>query len=329
MIMNRDMESRVDPELIAALKNFENFKRNCPTLSDIPGTRRMLDKASEAMRAGAETIEGVITKEIHVPGPGDAPEVAICIHQPANTPEPLPTILWIHGGGYILGNMNQDELFAKTLVKALQCKTVCVEYRLAPEHPFPAPLDDCYAVLKWIATHSAELGVDKSRIAVGGGSAGGGLAAGLALLARDRGEVGIIFQLLVQSMIDDRTIAAVSRKNPDTLVWGREDNRIGWRSYLGLEPGGKGVSPYASPCRAVNLTGLPPAFITVGELDLFLNENMDYAQRLTEAGVSTELHVYPGGYHGFHRSAPNAQVSKRCNAEIENALRRAFLRESH
>ena len=315
----------MDSELIGPLKSFENFKRNCPTLNDIPGTRRMMDMASEAaLKVGADGIEGVATQEIRVPGPGNAPEVTVCLHQPANNPNRLPALLWLHGGGYILGNMHQGELFSKMLVNALQCKVVCVEYRLAPEHPFPAPLDDCYAALKWLSTHGAELGIDNDRIAVGGASAGGGLAAGLALLARDRAEVGITFQLLIQSMIDDRNIAPVSDQNPDTLIWGREDNLIGWRSYLGCEPGGKGVPSYASPARATDLAGLPPAFIAVGELDLFLSENLAYGQGLIQAGVSTELHVYPGAYHGFHNLAPEAAVSTRCNSEIENALRRAF-----
>jgi acetyl esterase/lipase len=206
----------------------------------------------------------------------------------------------------------------------VQCVVVSVEYRLAPEHPFPAPVEDCYAALKWLSTYSSELGVEKTRIAIGGASAGGGLAAGLALLARDRAEVAVTFQLLIYPMIDDRNVAPASESTPDTLVWSRENNLIGWRSYLGQEPGGEDVSPYAAASRAADLSGLPRAYIVVGELDLFLNENVEYAQRLLEAGVPTELHVYPGVYHGFEGLAADADVSQRSVAERDRVLKRAL-----
>jgi acetyl esterase/lipase len=159
---------------------------------------------------------------------------------------------------------------------------------------------------------------------VGGASAGGGLAAGLVLLARDRQEVAVQFQALIYPMIDDGNVLPASADHPDTLIWSRENNLIGWRSYLGCEPGKKTVSIYATPYRAENLTGLPPAIILVGDLDLFLNENMDYARRLIEAGVRTEMHVYPGAYHGFNGFAPDADVSKRCNTDLISALLRTF-----
>ena len=164
----------------------------------------------------------------------------------------------------------------------------------------------------------------KSRIAIGGGSAGGGLAAGLALLARDRAEVEVAFQLLICAMIDDRNITPASATVPDTLVWSRENNLIGWRSYLGHEPGGEDLPPYAAASRAIDLTGLPPTYISVGELDLFLNENIEYAQRLLEADISTELHVYPGAFHGFEVCAPTADISQRFNIERDNVLKRVL-----
>jgi acetyl esterase/lipase len=201
-----------------------------------------------------------------------------------------------------------------------------VEYRLAPEHPFPAPVEDCYAALKWLAAHSSELGVNKSRIAIGGASAGGGLAAGLALLTRDRAEVEVAFQLLIYPMIDDRNITSASETIPDTFVWTRENNLMGWRAYLGREPGGADVSPYAAAARATDLRGLPPAYIPVGDLDLFLDENITYAQRLLAAGVPTELHVYPGAFHGFNGFVPGAAVSRRFNADRDHALKRMLHR---
>jgi len=238
----------------------------------------------------------------------------------------LPALLWIHGGGYVLGSVERDDLLAKHLARVGQCVVASVEYRLAPEHPFPAPVEDCYAALKWLSAQSAELGVHTSRIAIGGASAGGGLAAGLALLTRDRAEVEVAFQLLIYPMIDDRNIAPASETVPDTFVWTRENNRMGWRAYLGREPGGADVSPYAAAARATDLTGLPPAYIPVGDLDLFLDENITYAQRLLAASVPTELHVYPGAFHGFNGFVPSAEISRRFNADRDTALKRMLHR---
>ena len=312
------MTSHIDPELLAPLESFlASFEKGF-NLHDIPTARAKLDEMTVAMRAQLPPFEGVITEERQIPGPEGAPDVAIRIYQPTERPGTLPALLWIHGGGYVVGNIEGEDLYVKQLVKAVECIVVSVEYRLAPEHPFPAPLDDCYAALKWLATHAAELGVEQNHIAIGGTSAGGGLAAGLALLARDRAEVNVVFQLLIYPMIDDRNVTQVSETVPDTLLWSRENNLIGWRAYLGSEPGGEDVSAYAAAFRATNLMGLPPVYIPVGELDLFLHENIAYAQRLLQAGVPTELHVYPGAYHGFDVFAPTADVDR------NHALKRAF-----
>ena len=225
-----------------------------------------------------------------------------------------------------MGNIEQDDLMAKRFTTAADCVTVSVEYRLAPEHPFPAPVEDCYAALKWLFSHTRELGIDPTHIAIGGASAGGGLAAGLALLARDRAEVNIAFQLLIYPMIDDCNIRPASKSAPDTILWTRESNLIGWRCYLGCNPGGKGVSPYAAALRATDLRGLPPAYIAVGELDLFANESVEYARRLLQAGVTAELHVYPGAFHGFDGMAPGANVSQRFTADYYRALKLALYR---
>jgi acetyl esterase/lipase len=201
---------------------------------------------------------------------------------------------------------------------------VLVDYRLAPENPYQAPLEDCYAALKWLSTHTEELKVDRSRVAIGGASAGGGLAAGLALLARDRAEIKPFFQLLVYPMINDCNIAPASETLPDALFWTRESNLIGWRAYLGCEPGREGISYYASAYRATDLEGLPPTYITLGDLDLFAQEGIEYSRRLIAAGVSTELHVYPGGCHAFDMMVPEADISKRFTADLYGALKRAL-----
>jgi len=213
-----------------------------------------------------------------------------------------------------MGDIEQDDRLMKQLVKRVGCVAVSVDYRLPPEHPFPAPVEDCYAGLQWLFAHAGDLGVDPSRIAIGGASAGGGLAAGLALLTRDRGEVQVAFQLLIYPMIDDRNITPASYAITDPRVWHRESNRLGWKAYLGRDGGGDDVSPYAA-ARATDLTNLPSAYIPVGALDLFIDENIEYAQHLIQAGVPTELHVYPGAFHGFDVFAPSAAVSKQFKTE--------------
>ena len=236
----------------------------------------------------------------------------------------LPALLWMHGGGYIFGDIDADDVITSRLALVGECVVVSVGYRLAPEYPYPAPLEDCYAALKWLAAHSGEIVIEHSKIAIGGASAGGGLAAGLALLARDRGEVKVNFQLLVYPMIDDRNVDLASDTLPETILWTRAANLIGWRSYLGCEPGGENIPYYAAPSRATALTGLPPTYITVGDLDLFAGEAVDYAGRLIDAGISTELHVYPGGCHAFDVNVPNAGISKRFTADIHRALKQVL-----
>jgi acetyl esterase/lipase len=317
-----EMNSRLDPELAGPLETFLSLTGGGFNLHDIPAARKQRNELAAAQLAKAPVIEGVTSEDRHVPGPQGDPDVLVRIYQPTDRPATLPALLWIHGGGYVVGRVEQDDLFAKRLSRFANCVIASVEYRLPPEHPYPAPVEDCYAALTWFAAHADEFGVDTSRIAIGGASAGGGLAAGLALLTRDRGEVGLAYQLLIYPMIDDRNIAQASETAPDTYVWTRENNLMGWRAYLGREPGGADVSPYAAAARATDLSGLPPAYIPVGDLDLFLGENIDYARRLLAAGVPTELHVYPGGFHGFDGMAPGADIAQRFAADRDNALRR-------
>lgn len=212
------------------------------------------------------------------------------------------------------------------IVKTVGCMVASVDWRKAPEHPYPAARYDCYRGLKWTVDHAAELGVDADRIAVGGASSGGGLAAGLVLLARDRGGPDIAFQLLIYPMIDDRNVTPSSHAITYERVWTRESNLIGWRSHLAALSGTAMVPPYAAASRATNLADLPPTFIAVGDLDLFLDESLEYAQRLAQALVRTEFHVYPGAFHGFDLLAPDAEVSKRFARDRDEALQRALQR---
>jgi acetyl esterase/lipase len=313
---------QLDPELRAVV---DKLPTDRPLdLSKIPAARVKMKKMVTALLASLPEIEGVTGEDKFVPGPQGDPDVRVRVYRPDDQPSKLPALYWIHGGGYVMGDVEQDDRLMKQLVKRIGCVAVSVDYRLAPEHPFPAPVEDCYAGLKWLFSHADELGVDSSRIAIGGASGGGGLAAGLALLVRDRAEVKVAFQLLIYPMIDDRNVTPASYAITDPRMWNRDANHLGWKAYLGRDGGGADVSPYAAASRATDLTNLPPAFIPVGALDLFVDENIEYAQRLIQAGVPTELHVYPGAFHGFDLFAPSAAVSKQFKADRDNALKRAL-----
>lgn len=230
------------------------------------------------------------------------PEVSVRVHRSAaSSGEPGPALLWIHGGGTIMGGAAQEDAFCRKLTNFTDVSVAAVDHRLAPEHPYPTPLEDCYAALLWL---TRQPWVDPARVAIGGASAGGGFAAALALLARDRGEVVPAAQLLVYPMLDDRTGAESSQ--PARVMWSGRDNQIAWRWYLG------GADPrLAAPGRREELSGLPQAWIGVGSLDLFHDESADYARRLRAAGVPAELHVADGAFHAFDLLAPNASVSQR------------------
>jgi acetyl esterase/lipase len=227
----------------------------------------------------------------------------------------------VHGGGHVLGAPEQDDPLLDGLVARTGCVALAVDWRRAPEHPYPAALHDCYAVLRAVAGGLLGVDADPARVVVAGASSGGGVAAGLALLARDRGEHALAGQLLVYPMLDDRELTVSSRTVTDRRVWNHESNRTGWSAYLGSLADGD-VPAYAAPARATDLSGLPPAWIATTELDLFRDEDVDYARRLLEARVATELHVYPGGVHGFDLFAPEAVLTRRFCRERDEALDR-------
>jgi acetyl esterase/lipase len=260
-----------------------------------------------------------------IPGPKGAPDVPVYVinAQPRGSKQPM--LLHIHGGGYIVGTAESQIPALQRTARELDCVVVTVDYRLAPETPFPGSLEDNYAALRWLHGAADELGGDARRIAVMGESAGGGHAAMLAIAARDRGEFPLLAQILIYPMLDDRT--ASSRLVPEHIgqfIWTRAFNRFGWTSLLGLPAGSRRVPAGAVPARVENLVGLPPAFIGVGSIDLFVEEDMQYAQRLVSAGVPTELLVIPGGYHGFDGIAAQAPQSKFFRAAWSDALQRAF-----
>ncbi|MET0144940.1 MAG: alpha/beta hydrolase [Ilumatobacteraceae bacterium] len=258
-----------------------------------------------------------VERTVHqVPGPAG---VVVRVHRPTAATGVLPCIFWMHGGGLVLGDAIGDDPRFDRWCPLLDCVGVSVQYRLAPETPYPGPLDDCLAGLVWVHDHATELGVDPSRIGIGGASAGGGLAAGLALLARDRGGPAIAFQLLVYPMIDDRQLTTSSRwADP---LWPPSANTFGWSAYLGTARGGPDVPAYAAPARATDLAGLPPTLISVGANDCFADEDTDYAVRLRHAGVPVDLHVYAGAPHGFDSLLPGTAVAQRAARAMEEWLR--------
>jgi acetyl esterase/lipase len=250
--------------------------------------------------------------------PGD-PAVPVWVHRPKGANGVLPCVYSIHGGGYVLGTNLMDDPILDELCPTLGVAGVSVEYRLAPETPYPGPLEDCYTGLRWTREHAEELGIDPDCIGVMGVSAGGGLAAALCLLARERGEVPVAFQLLDQPMLDDRQITPSSRED-GLAVWSRSSNIFGWKAYLGDLYGRDDVPPTAAPARATDLSGLPPTMVSVGAADGFRDEAIDYALRLNQANVPTELHVYPGACHGFNVLAPEAAVTKRSVRNMQEWL---------
>jgi acetyl esterase/lipase len=249
--------------------------------------------------------------------------VRVRIYTPPDAGSGRPCVYWIHGGGYISGSALTVDPRLNRWVETLDCVVVAVDYRLAPEHPYPTPLEDCYTGLSWTHRNAERLGIDAARVVVAGSSAGAGLAAAVALLARDRGGPALAQQILVYPMLDDRQVTPSSQLD-GAVVWGRPANRLGWRAYLGPEAGQADVPGFAAPARAADLAGLPPAFVAVGAADLFRDESIAYASRLLEAGVPAELHVYPGAPHGFEVIVPTADVSRRCDAELTGVLRRAL-----
>jgi acetyl esterase/lipase len=296
----------LDPELGPALEAYLSARvsfdpKGLPVMRE--GMRALLE-STPPFRPASVRVE-----DVTVPGPAGDPELALRIYRPVSS-KTVAALYWMHGGGMMIGSLDMDDTLLVKAVERLGLAAVSIEYRLAPEHPDPAPVEDCYAGLVWTAAHAVEYGIDPDRIAVGGASAGGGLAAGTALLARDRHGPAVAFQLLLEPMLDDRAITPSSTAYDGSIVWDRHNNRQGWTALLGNRVGTQTVSPYAAPARSNDLKGLPPTFLDVGEIETFRDECIDYAQRLMTAGVSTELHVYRGAFHGFDLMAPDSTVGR-------------------
>jgi acetyl esterase/lipase len=310
----------VDPELVPSSRKIPSPNFRADTLAEVRAS--ML---AEAVAALPHEDSSVSVEAIRVPGPHGAHDVRVLAYRPTQAEGSLPTLLHLHGGGYVVGSPERKGAEHRKLAVDLGCAIYSVDYRLAPETPFPGGVEDCYAVLRWLNNNALQLGIDTGRIGVMGESAGGGLAASLALMVRDRAEFSLAFQHLISPMLDDRTaVSATVNPLAGEFAWTREDNAFGWSALLGSSLGKPDVSPYAAAARATDLSELPPAFLSIAALDLLMEEELEYARRLVRAGVPVELHVYPGSYHGFVPMCTNTRVSIAAERDSGEALRRAF-----
>jgi acetyl esterase/lipase len=266
----------------------------------------------------------VVIEDRVVPGPVGAPDITLTVMRPSASTTPRPCLYHVHGGGMITGNGRDPLGIYVPYVSEGLAVVVSVHYRLAPENPDPAPVEDCYAGLAWTAAHANELDVDPARLMVIGPSAGGGLAAGVALMARDRGYPSLTHQILICPMLDDRLQTHSSAMLDGESIWDRNNNLYGWTALLGDRRGGPDVSIYAAPARAVNLAGLPRTYLDTGSAEVFRDEILTYAQRLSEAGVSVDLHMWGGCTHGFDNVAPHAKISQASVATRDEFIRRAL-----
>jgi acetyl esterase/lipase len=295
----------------------------------IPMTAEMIPLVRQSLEATPRPTDddlgrqGTFTvQERVVPGPAGDPDISLLVCRPTAATEPTAAIFYAHGGGMIAGDNRHGIVPVLDWAEQLQLTVVSVEYRLAPEAPHPGPVEDCYAGLMWTVAHADQLGIDTARIVVAGESAGAGLAAALALMARDRGEPTLAGQLLIQPMLDDRNDSISSQQMTGVGAWDRHANGVAWTALLGEDRGGPDVPPYAAPARAADLSGLPPAFIDVGSADTFRDEAVAYASRLWHAGGRAELHVWPGGCHGFDLMVPDAPISTSARKARLSWLRR-------
>lgn len=279
---------------------------------DLPEIRRVLRRRDAAAEDGGADAE-VVTVADGLPAP-----VRLKVIRPQGRRGPHPCLYWAHGGGYFSGSAFDEDLRVARWSNETGLLVVSVDYRLAPEHPFPAAFDDCLAGLEFVVEHARELDIDPARVGIGGGSAGGGLAAAVALGARDRGSPHLAFQLLLYPMLDDRESVWAQRN--DAPFWPPAANRLAWEAYLGSTTDGPLVSAYAAPARVEEFTGLPPAYICVGTCDIFVHESIDYAQRLITSGIPVDLNVISGAPHGFHLLEPESAATRASLGDIDRFL---------
>lgn len=316
------MTYNFDPELTAMTEQMPESNFGDPVAS-----RSVMEEMMAVLNANIDET-GTSIEDRTIPGPEGAAEVPVRIYTPNNLTGTTAGLIYIHGGGFAAGSLNTEHGGVIDLCRDLGIVIVSIDYRLAPENPYPAGLEDCYAGLCWTREHAASLKIDENRIAVMGGSAGGGLSAGLALLTRDRNGPKLCFQVLSIPELDDRLQTTSMVTFTDTPLWHRPNATLSWKYYLGdsYTSVGDGVPYYAAPARATveNLVGLPPAYVSTMEYDPLRDEGIEYALGMLQAGVNVELHSFPGTYHGSSMVNPLAAVSIRELEETKVALRRGL-----
>ena len=316
------MKHRVNKELLPMLEAFPEVQFRPEAMPKIREILAQAAREAKALSPGVVEESVSLTDEI-IEGP-DASPLKLRIYREKSLCETAPALLWIHGGGYIIGSIDDDDDLCVRIAKTASCVVVSVDYRLAPENPYPAPIEDCYAALRWMADHVKELNVDCNRIGVAGLSAGGGLTAALTLLARDRKYPNICFQMPLYPMIDDRNNSPSTNEVKEGFVWNQKTNEMAWKMYLGEIHGTDQVPAYAAAARAEDYSGLPYTYTCIGQLDPFRDETLTYVTKLAQAGVDVEFHLYPGCYHSYEGIAPEAKISVRTVNEYINAVKEAF-----
>ncbi|WP_444942069.1 alpha/beta hydrolase [Microbulbifer sp. ZKSA004] len=308
------MSFSLDPDFSSALGKFGDLLDTLAEapIGDVDTRRKNGAVVTQALFQGRSFPSDVSFRDFTLKS-SDQEEIQLRWYQKENS-KPGSAILYIHGGGLICHDISRYDLVIAKYVAASGVPFLSVNYRKAPEFPYPIPIDDCYRAFIWLVQHSQELSIDPTRIGIMGDSAGGGLAAALTIVARDKKGPSLARQILLYPMLDDRTVTPDPELLP-FIIWTYEDNLTGWTAYLGNQVGSTAVSPHAAPARLQDAKGLPPAFIDVGELDIFRDEDMQFAQLLTDAGVSTELHVRPGVIHSWELFAPDIPVSQRALAD--------------
>lgn len=308
---------RVIPELLEVLDKFPGLSLD----------QELIPQVREALKDGYEPVDQTdVSIEVIAIEAYDNEEINIRVYKPRNLNDNLPGLLWIHGGGYVLGAAESDDALCVRYVKDIGCIVVSVDYRLAPEHPYPTPLEDCYSALCWMVNNAEQLSIDINKIAVAGSSAGGGLTAALTLLARDRNFPKVHVQLPLYPMIDDSNNTPSANEITEGMIWNQQLNDMGWKLYLGKLYGTDNIPPYAAPARAIDYSNLPYTYTFIGQLDPFRDETLTYVTKLAQAGVDVEFHLYPGAYHGFESLNPQSPVAQYAMNEYINAIKTGFER---
>lgn len=310
----------ITSDLAAVLAAIPKGENGIFDITDVEGTRAAVRELSASIAAQTPEYPGITTEDLTVPRP-DGGETGIHVLRPDAEGE-LPVVLWFHGGGQVLGYAAQDDPNLKRMIDEVGCAVVSVEYRLAPEHRAPAGAEDALAAYRYVVGNAESLGFDRSRIGIAGMSGGGAIAAALSLMIRDQGLPRPLFLSLHYAMLDDRNETASSREIVDLGVWDRRSNLLAWSHVLGDDP--QDVSPYQAPARATDLTGLPPTFLAIAELDVVRDENLHFGWQLIAAGVPVELHHFPGAFHAWDLFAPDSRQGRQLNAAWYDYLRNAF-----